>query len=104
WVVGCDGANSFVREAMAGTVTDLGFTSEWLTCDVVMNEPRDFVPNNLQVCDPARPATAVSAGPGHRRWEFMRLPGEPLDEFVRADTAWRLLGAFGLTPASATLR
>lgn len=104
WVVGCDGANSCVREAIGGTVTDLGFASEWLTCDVVLNQPRDFVPNNLQVCDPARPATAVSAGPGHRRWEFMRLPGEPLAQFRQEDTAWRLLAPFGVTPATATLR
>jgi len=31
-------------------------------------------PSNLQICDPVRPTTAVSGGPGRRRWEFMRLP------------------------------
>jgi flavoprotein hydroxylase len=103
WVVGCDGANSFVRERIGAELTDLGFASDWLTCDVVMHEPREFVPNNLQICDPGRPATAVSAGPGHRRWEFMRLPGETLEEFHRVDTVWRLLAPFDVNPRTATV-
>ncbi|MFI1197060.1 bifunctional 3-(3-hydroxy-phenyl)propionate/3-hydroxycinnamic acid hydroxylase [Micromonospora sp. NPDC020750] len=103
WVVGCDGANSFVREHLGSTVTDLGFTHDWLVCDVVPNEAREFKPNNLQVCDPARPRTAVSAGPGHRRWEFMRVPGESREEFESVDSVWRLLGLFDITPDNATL-
>ncbi|MEV6609030.1 bifunctional 3-(3-hydroxy-phenyl)propionate/3-hydroxycinnamic acid hydroxylase [Kutzneria sp. NPDC051319] len=104
WVIGCDGANSFVRERMGVGVTDLDFASDWLTCDVVPHEPREFSPNNLQICDPARPSTAVSAGPGHRRWEFMRLPGEDLEEFNRIETAWRLLAPFDMTPDNATVQ
>ncbi|WP_411082295.1 bifunctional 3-(3-hydroxy-phenyl)propionate/3-hydroxycinnamic acid hydroxylase [Streptomyces sp. cmx-18-6] len=103
WVVGCDGANSFVREAIGAPVTDFGFFNDWLTCDVRLHEPREFVPNNLQVCDPARPRTEVSAGPGHRRWEFMRLADEDPEEFGRPDNAWRLLGLFGIDRADATL-
>lgn len=64
YVVGCDGANSFVRESMESSLTDLGFFYDWLICDVVLDEPRDFRPNNLQICDPQRPRTAVSAAPG----------------------------------------
>ncbi|MBB2747207.1 UNVERIFIED_ORG: flavoprotein hydroxylase [Microbispora rosea subsp. rosea] len=103
YVVGCDGANSFVREAVGGTATDLQFFNDWLTADVRLHTPRAFVPNNLQVCDPARPRTAVSAGPGHRRWEFMRLPGESLEEFGTAENAWRLLKLFGIDESGATL-
>ena len=29
WVVGCDGANSFVRDRMGAQVTDLGFRHDW---------------------------------------------------------------------------
>lgn len=103
WVVGCDGANSFVRGAMDADWTDLGFRYDWLICDVVLNEARAFWPNNLQICDPARPRTAVSAGPGHRRWEFMRVPGESPEEFDSRDTAWRLLEEFDVRPANATM-
>ncbi|MDX3118542.1 bifunctional 3-(3-hydroxy-phenyl)propionate/3-hydroxycinnamic acid hydroxylase [Streptomyces scabiei] len=103
YVVGCDGANSFVRESMDSPLTDLGFFYDWLICDVVLDEPRDFRPNNLQICDPLRPRTAVSAGPGHRRFEFMRLPGENIEELKREDTLWRMLEMFSVRPDNATL-
>ncbi|SHN29453.1 bifunctional 3-(3-hydroxy-phenyl)propionate/3-hydroxycinnamic acid hydroxylase MhpA [Actinacidiphila paucisporea] len=103
WVVGCDGANSLVRGELGITSTDFAFFDDWLTCDVALHEPRVFEPNNLQVCDPARPRTAVSAGPGHRRWEFMRLPGEDAEEFGSESNAWRLLGLFGIDRDNATL-
>lgn len=103
WIVGCDGANSFVRSRMGVDEVDLGFSNDWLTCDVTFREPRVFTPNNLQICDPARPTTAVSAGPGHRRWEFMRVPGETLEELNSRETAWRLLAPFDVHPGNAVL-
>ncbi|QKV76525.1 bifunctional 3-(3-hydroxy-phenyl)propionate/3-hydroxycinnamic acid hydroxylase [Amycolatopsis sp. Hca4] len=103
WVVGCDGANSFVREHLDVPVTDLGFSYEWLLCDVQLTEPREFVPTNVQICDPARPTTLVGSGPGRRRWEFMRLPGENAAELNKDETAWRLMAPFGVTPETATL-
>ncbi|MEV5878562.1 bifunctional 3-(3-hydroxy-phenyl)propionate/3-hydroxycinnamic acid hydroxylase [Streptomyces sp. NPDC052101] len=103
WVVGCDGANSFVREHLGVPMTDLGFSYEWLLCDVELREPREFAPTNVQICDPARPTTLVGSGPGHRRWEFMRLPGESSAELNREETAWRLLKPYGVTPETATL-
>ncbi|MFI5837516.1 bifunctional 3-(3-hydroxy-phenyl)propionate/3-hydroxycinnamic acid hydroxylase [Micromonospora sp. NPDC051300] len=103
WVLGCDGANSFVRGWLGATVTDLDFAHDWLVCDVMLHTPREFTPNNLQICDPARPRTAVSAGPNHRRWEFMRVPGETLEEFRTEASAWRLLGLFDITPDNARL-
>ncbi|WP_433227783.1 bifunctional 3-(3-hydroxy-phenyl)propionate/3-hydroxycinnamic acid hydroxylase [Actinomadura formosensis] len=103
WVVGCDGANSFVRDRLDVPVTDLGFSYEWLLCDVELREPREFVPTNVQICDPARPTTLVGSGPGRRRWEFMRLPGESTAELNRDETAWRLLAPSGVTPGNATL-
>ncbi len=103
YVVGCDGANSFVRQHMATGVTDLGFFYDWLILDVVPHEQREWVPYNLQICNPKRPTTAVSGGPGRRRWEFMRLPGETVEELNNEATAWRLLEPWGLTPSNATL-
>ena len=103
FVVGCDGANSFVRAKVGSTVTDLGFFFDWLIVDVLPNTPTVWKPLNIQVCDPARPTTLVSGGPGRRRWEFMRLPGEDIDELNREETAWRLLAAWGVTPANARL-
>ncbi|NLU76608.1 bifunctional 3-(3-hydroxy-phenyl)propionate/3-hydroxycinnamic acid hydroxylase [Streptomyces sp. HNM0575] len=103
WAVGCDGANSFVREHMGAKVTDLGFTHDWLLCDVVFHEPREFTPNDVQICDPARPTTIVASGRGHRRWEFMRLPGETNEELSTVERMWELLEPHGVTPDNATL-
>ena len=103
WTIGCDGANSFVRERMRSGVTDLGFFYDWLIVDVVPNEARSWNPVNLQICDPGRPTTVVSGGPGRRRWEFMRMPGETVEELNNEETAWRLLAPWKLTPDNSTL-
>lgn len=103
YVVGCDGANSLVRQQMNVPVTDLGFTFEWLVVDVIPHEKRVWKPKNWQLCDPQRPTTVVSSGPGRRRWEFMKLPGESLEELNTEKTAWKLLEPWGLTPENATL-
>jgi flavoprotein hydroxylase len=103
FVVGCDGANSTVRALAGAPVRDLGFFHDWLIVDLVLHDGRVFDPINLQVCDPARPTTAVSGGPGRRRWEFMRLPHERRDDLDREDAAWRLLAPWDVSPANATL-
>ena len=103
YVVGCDGANSTVRSLAHMSVTDLGFFYDWLIVDVILDQPRAFDPINLQVCDPVRPTTAVSGGPGRRRWEFMRLPGEPRDQLDEEERAWELLSPWDVHPGNAQL-
>jgi len=103
WVIGCDGANSFVREHLDATISDLGFFYDWLIVDVIPRKARVWDPINGQICDPARPTTVVSGGPGRRRWEFMRLPGEEIEDLNTAATAWRLLAPWSLDPSNATL-
>lgn len=103
YVVGCDGANSFVRGRVGAEVTDLGFFYDWLIVDVLPNQPTVWSPLNIQICDPARPTTMVSGGPGRRRWEFMRLPGESLDDLNSEATAWRLLEPWEVRPDNARL-
>jgi 2-polyprenyl-6-methoxyphenol hydroxylase-like FAD-dependent oxidoreductase len=103
WVVGCDGARSSVRTLIDTPVRDLGFFYDWLIVDVVLHEPRVFDPINVQICDPARPTTMVSAGPVRRRWEFMRLPDETLADLDDEARAWDLLTPWDVAPANATL-
>jgi flavoprotein hydroxylase len=103
FVLGCDGTNSFVRQHLGATATDLGFFFDWLIVDVVPHEPKVWRPLNIQVCDPARPTTLVSGGPGRRRWEFMRLPGESIEELNTEQAAWRLLEPWGFVPSNSTL-
>jgi 2-polyprenyl-6-methoxyphenol hydroxylase-like FAD-dependent oxidoreductase len=103
YVVGCDGANSFVRKNMDNTITDLGFVADWLVVDIVTKEEREWNPMNLQLCDPARPTTVVSGGPGKRRWEFMALSGETKEELNNEEVAWRLLEPWNITPSNSVL-
>jgi 2-polyprenyl-6-methoxyphenol hydroxylase-like FAD-dependent oxidoreductase len=104
YVVGADGANSFVRSRMATTTTDLGFEFDWLIVDLLPHEPLDLDARAWQWCRPERPTTVIPGGsPYRQRFEFMRLPGETLEELNTAETAWRLVGEFGLTPDNAVL-
>ncbi|WP_431818163.1 bifunctional 3-(3-hydroxy-phenyl)propionate/3-hydroxycinnamic acid hydroxylase [Gordonia jacobaea] len=103
YVIGCDGANSFVRAHMPTQMTDLGFFFDWLIVDVLPHDEREWNPINLQICDPARPTTAVSGGPGRRRWEFMRMPGETIEDLNTEETAWELLTPWGLNRGNSTL-
>jgi len=103
YVVGCDGANSTVRDLVGIPVCDLGFFYDWLVVDVILDEPRVFHPPNLQACDPLRPTTVVCGGPGRRRWEFMRLPHETIDELTEEIRAWELLTPWDVHPGNARM-
>jgi len=101
YLVGCDGANSTVRSLLGVPMTELGFFYDWLIIDVVLHDGRVFDPLNVQICDPARPTTVVSGGPGRRRWEFMRLEHETLEELDAR--AWELLQPWDVRPDNATV-
>ncbi len=105
YLVGADGANSSIREIMGSEFHDLGFLPfDWLIVDVIPHDrEQSWSPMNWQLCDPTRPTTIVSGGPGRRRWEFMRLPGEHIDDLNNAATAWRLLEPWGMTPETTRL-
>ena len=103
YLVGADGANSFVRETLGLELVDKGYFFDWLILDMV--PPSDFraSPAQWQLCDPKRPTTIVPGGPGRRRWEFMVLPSEDKTEIAKPENAWRLLEPWGLTPENARL-
>ncbi|GLS40075.1 hypothetical protein GCM10010869_56720 [Mesorhizobium tianshanense] len=63
YVVGCDGANSFVRRRLGVALEDLDFDEPWLVVDMILEDPGAPLPEtNIQFCDPARPRTHMCAG------------------------------------------
>lgn len=103
YVIGCDGAGSLVRERMHTPVEDLGFAFDWLIADTVPRDPGLLAGVNLQRCDPARPTTLVSGGPGRRRWEWMLLPGETREQVEDREFVWSMLARSGIGPEDVEL-
>lgn len=102
FLVGADGANSTVRSLANLPMEDLGFSSDWLVMDLKM-PPREWVPVNGQICDPVRPTSCVSGGPGRRRFEFMLMPDDDAAAFATPETAWRLAAPWDVTADNAEL-
>ncbi|MGA1717113.1 MAG: bifunctional 3-(3-hydroxy-phenyl)propionate/3-hydroxycinnamic acid hydroxylase [Ilumatobacteraceae bacterium] len=91
WVVGCCGARSFLRRHMNTSQIDLQFDEPWLVVDVIVNDPEVPSPTRtVQVCDPRRPSTIVPMPAPRRRFEFMLLPGETVDDVNQSEkiTDW----------------
>jgi len=103
YLVGADGANSFVRDALGIESVDKGYFFDWLILDMIPRGKYDPQPAQWQLCDPRRPTTIVPGGPGRRRWEFMVLPGESVEEIQKPERAWALLEPWGMTPENAEL-
>jgi 3-(3-hydroxy-phenyl)propionate hydroxylase len=94
YLVGCDGANSFVRKQLGIGLEDLAFDEWWMVVDTLTGEPDKRPAKSFQYCWPSRPGTFVP-GPGRlRRWEIKLLPGEDPEEAGSADNVLRLLQGF----------
>jgi 2-polyprenyl-6-methoxyphenol hydroxylase-like FAD-dependent oxidoreductase len=98
YVVGADGASSFVRTTLGISREDLGFNERWLDVDLRTLRPVKFKINLGQICDPARPRLVMPMGKSHRRFEWMLHPDETIEQMERPETAWALLEEFGVTP------
>ncbi|MTD58899.1 bifunctional 3-(3-hydroxy-phenyl)propionate/3-hydroxycinnamic acid hydroxylase [Amycolatopsis pithecellobii] len=108
YVLGADGAGSFVRRALEIELDDLGlFPNPHLVLDIEQLDPdRDLesLPEVAQVLDPARPVLAGRwNGARWSRWEYTALEGESRESLEREDFAWGLLAEWGVTPADAII-
>jgi len=80
YLIGCDGASSFVRRSVGIAWRSLGYDHDWLVVDVVVENTALLPPVTMQVCDPARLTTYICGKDPFRRWEFRLLPGETREE------------------------
>lgn len=108
YVIGCDGANSLVRQAIGdGSREDRGFEADWLVIDILPHKGVELdIPPAAQWCNPERPTTIVPGGVRdgryYRRWEFMRLPHETIEDIETEAKAWDLLAPW-VKPDQATM-
>lgn len=80
-VLGCDGANSVVRESIGASMQDLGFEQRWLVVDVATAADLRQWEGVHQVCDTSRAATYMRIGETRYRWEFQLLEHESIADF-----------------------
>lgn len=103
YVVGCDGARSFVRRKIGDTPIDLGFAERWLVVDAILKRPAPHLGDwSVQYCNPDRAATYVRGTGDRRRWEIAIHPHEDSDRVIQPDAVWDLLAPW-ITPADAEL-
>jgi 2-polyprenyl-6-methoxyphenol hydroxylase-like FAD-dependent oxidoreductase len=108
YLIGVDGANSFVRERCGMGWSDLGYQADWLVIDFRPHDPELSIPGSheaAQLCDPARPTFLTRRlGWKHCRWEFMLLDGEQHAEVESEARCWDLLSQWVKPDDGAILR
>jgi 2-polyprenyl-6-methoxyphenol hydroxylase-like FAD-dependent oxidoreductase len=103
FLIGADGAGSFVRRSIGAEVVDLGFQYPWIVVDIEPLRPIDTIkPVVVQVCDPQRPTTLTPLGQRHHRFEFMLMAGEDPATMSSPEVVWELLKPW-ITPEDAIL-
>jgi 3-(3-hydroxy-phenyl)propionate hydroxylase len=70
YLLGCDGANSLVRQAIGVQMRDLHFDQRWLVVDIATTAELHQWDGVHQVCDGHRAGTYMRIGPTRYRWEF----------------------------------
>ncbi|WP_020499816.1 bifunctional 3-(3-hydroxy-phenyl)propionate/3-hydroxycinnamic acid hydroxylase [Sciscionella marina] len=92
YLLGADGANSFVRTALGIGQFDFGVDERWLNIDTktLRRLPARF-DHTMLFCDPARPHMFMPIGHERQRFEFAALPGENEDVLEVRDRAWQWL-------------
>jgi 3-(3-hydroxy-phenyl)propionate hydroxylase len=89
FLVGADGASSFVRHHIGLGFEGKTFTQDWLVIDAIDNpQPIDHIEF---ICDPRRPSPHMPAPGNRQRWEFMLQPGETREEMERPEKIRALL-------------
>lgn len=103
FILGIDGARSFVRDAVGVQRRDLGFrANHQLVIDFEHNDPdRDLpmLPEVYQILDIHRPRLAGRwSGGRFSRWEFHAREGESREELADVKRCWEFLADWDVHP------
>jgi 3-(3-hydroxy-phenyl)propionate hydroxylase len=89
FLLGADGAGSFVRRHAGLEFEGKTFTQDWLVVDVI-DAPVPI--GHIEfTCDPHRPTPHMPAPGNRQRWEFMLRPGETREQMEQPETIRALL-------------
>ncbi len=91
YLVGCDGASSFVREVISSKWESLGYDHDWLVVDIKVAADVDLPIQLMQVCDPKRLTTYIPGRDPFRRWEFQLVEGDVPEEMCKPEKISELL-------------
>lgn len=93
YLVGADGAGSFVRATLGIERSDTGVHDQWLNIDTERLRPLpERFSRVTQFCDPARGHMYMPIGRSRQRFELAVLPGEDVAAYEDPEFAWRWLG------------
>lgn len=105
YVLGCDGPNGVVRDAIGARTADLGFEQRWLVVDVGTGTDLGQWDGVHQVCSTRRAATYLRIGADRHRFEFRLLDGESAADFGTVAALHPLLRPWiGADPSRVDLR
>lgn len=91
YLVGCDGASSFVRGVTGSKWESLGYDHDWLVVDITVGPDAELPVNAMQVCDPKRLTTYIPGRDPNRRWEFQLIDGDVREQMCSAENIAALL-------------
>jgi 3-(3-hydroxy-phenyl)propionate hydroxylase len=101
YLVGCDGARSFVRQSLGIEMHGSTFRERWLIID--LEQTTDLTRDTKVYCNPMRPCLSLPGPNGTRRFEFMLHDGEQDDDVLAPNNVAALLRLYG-TDDRAVLR
>jgi 3-(3-hydroxy-phenyl)propionate hydroxylase len=91
YVLGCDGANSIIRQHIGASMVDLKFNQRWLVVDIATDADLRQWEGVHQVCDPNRAGTYMRIGDRRYRWEFRLGDQETAADFGTIDALLPLI-------------
>ena len=92
YIIGCDGANSFIRNEMKTELENLGFEQRWAVIDLILKTKNVNLPDRtIQYCNAKRPATYCRNVGKRRRWEIALKDNESSKTFFDEKTLWKFL-------------
>lgn len=102
YLVGCDGANSTVRDLLGVALEGSTFNERWLIVDLENSENPS--PHTRVFCDPERPCITLPGPNRTRRFEFKLRPQERDEDLLVPEVVVKLLSTHGADPQSTIVR